>query len=134
MSDKFQTVANRITKMIELQGFYILGDRRQPLADTPVLSMGGKLYRLDIIGEIDTSQFPVTLTVQGPFRGSKVPVAYVYDGVPYLAMELDPLFLDAAIPLFVEQPADITVPNGMRLVSAKAAVEILPQSGMEKLT
>ena len=126
MSDALNSLKNKLQKMIALQGFYLLGDKRTPGADVPVLSMGGKVYVLQIEGELNTDHLVSTLTIQGPFRGNKVPVAYVYDGNAYLPVELDPSVLDVSIPLFPEQSSDEVIEDGKRLVPKGAAVEILP--------
>lgn len=57
-----------VRAMIENEGVYIGGDTKEPELDVILVSMGGKIYSMQIDQELDPERFIDTMTLKGPFR------------------------------------------------------------------
>lgn len=62
-----------VLSMLNAPGFYIAGDPGNPGASTPIISLDGEIYTLDIGRKLDPVRLPPTATFAGPFTaGTKV--------------------------------------------------------------
>jgi hypothetical protein len=57
-----------VQSMLDIEGVYIARDTAHPEAEVPLVSMGGKIYCLQIDKELDPTRFHDTAIFSGPFR------------------------------------------------------------------
>lgn len=58
-----------VQRIIDNEGFWIATDIRQPNAEIPIVSMGGKIYAIRLDQELLPDRFFETAIFAGPFRG-----------------------------------------------------------------
>lgn len=60
-----------IQRMIDNEGIYIGSNPSEPtFGEAPIVSMGGKLYSMEIDSELDPTRFIEGHRIDGPFRAT----------------------------------------------------------------